>query len=210
MDAEHSEYKGFVNLLLIYTFFYVVTTVTNNYRLKSEFLPIKLLQTMFQGKRRAWLCCSLTSVIFAVPDIVVVGVADLVLILFSFSAFFHEKLVADGYIPRLLTYVAPTLLYAALFSMSYAFTYYRQWPWPQSGSLTMHTIVLFMKMYSYINTNRELALDHTKERPESTVHYPNNITLFNFIDFLLVPTLVYEPDYPRNEQCVSFFLRRWF
>jgi hypothetical protein len=32
-----------------------------------------------------------------------------------------------------------------------------------------------------------------------TVRYPDNVTLVNFLDFLLVPTLVYEAEYPRTD-----------
>ncbi|CAG8660966.1 9871_t:CDS:2, partial [Racocetra fulgida] len=35
--------------------------------------------------------------------------------------------------------------------------------------------------------------------PTNTTNYPNNITFMNFVDFLLVPTLVYELEYPRTE-----------
>ena len=48
-----------------------------------------------------------------------------------------------------------------------------------------------------ITLNQEidiLAVDLTK----STVSFPNNITWLNFIDYMLIPTLVYELEYPRT------------
>ncbi|CAG8476193.1 13681_t:CDS:2, partial [Acaulospora colombiana] len=36
--------------------------------------------------------------------------------------------------------------------------------------------------------------------PAGNISYPNNITITNFVDFLLVPTLVYELEYPRTEK----------
>ncbi|CAG8770235.1 13940_t:CDS:2, partial [Acaulospora morrowiae] len=41
--------------------------------------------------------------------------------------------------------------------------------------------------------------------PAGNISYPNNITIMNFIDFLLVPTLVYELEYPRTEK-----IRPWY
>ncbi|CAJ0753056.1 21154_t:CDS:1, partial [Entrophospora sp. SA101] len=38
--------------------------------------------------------------------------------------------------------------------------------------------------------------------PLGNTQYPNNITVSNFIDFLLVPTLVYELEYPRTKEYV--------
>jgi sterol O-acyltransferase len=36
--------------------------------------------------------------------------------------------------------------------------------------------------------------------PAGNIRYPENVTFPNFIDFLLVPTLVYELEYPRTEK----------
>lgn len=36
--------------------------------------------------------------------------------------------------------------------------------------------------------------------PTGNVKYPDNITISNFVDFLLVPTLVYELEYPRADK----------
>ncbi|CAG8709728.1 6637_t:CDS:2, partial [Acaulospora morrowiae] len=41
--------------------------------------------------------------------------------------------------------------------------------------------------------------------PTGNISYPNNITILNFVDFLLVPTLVYELEYPRTEK-----IRPWY
>ncbi|EGF79799.1 hypothetical protein BATDEDRAFT_33345 [Batrachochytrium dendrobatidis JAM81] len=42
--------------------------------------------------------------------------------------------------------------------------------------------------------------DLEKELIKPNVSFPNNITLWNYIDYLLVPTLVYELSYPRTEK----------
>ncbi|CAG8583509.1 27829_t:CDS:2 [Racocetra persica] len=64
-------------------------------------------------------------------------------------------------------------------------------------------------------TEKLVQLDELKEKiaqvegylagPTKTINYPNNITFMNFVDFLLVPTLVYELEYPRTEK-----IRPWY
>ena len=41
---------------------------------------------------------------------------------------------------------------------------------------------------------------HQQELMNDTVAFPNNVSLWNWVDFLLVPTLVYELSYPRIEK----------
>jgi len=42
----------------------------------------------------------------------------------------------------------------------------------------------------------DLALELAS--PLGNVSYPNNLTLYNFVDFIFCPTLCYELEYPRN------------
>jgi sterol O-acyltransferase len=86
-----------------------------------------------------------------------------------------------------------------------------------------------MKMHSYLSTNLELetfhrkvfqlvgepkrsgrraSIDHEVEELNSFLRngkttYPNNVTFFNFIDYLSLPTLVYELEYPRTDKYAS-------
>ncbi|KAL5536945.1 ARE2 [Sanghuangporus sanghuang] len=41
-------------------------------------------------------------------------------------------------------------------------TYYRRWPWVQSGFFTLHSMVMIMKMHSYMSTNGYLQRLHRK------------------------------------------------
>ncbi|KAK9322428.1 MBOAT, membrane-bound O-acyltransferase family-domain-containing protein [Lipomyces orientalis] len=50
--------------------------------------------------------------------------------------------------------------------------------------------------------HEEIAMCQTELRsslPMSKVMYPNNVTFFNFFDYMMLPTLVYELEYPRTE-----------
>jgi sterol O-acyltransferase len=154
----------------------------------------------------------------------------------------------------------------------------REFQWPQATTLCLHTVVMYMKMHSYLTCNYEFELGRrelervqndisilsgqissgSKERPDSSPSrngrsllgflfgsysnnsasnvasdlrskeerevkllelreheerlnlnlklgpnsYPETFTLANFCDFLLVPTLVYELYYPREERPV--------
>jgi sterol O-acyltransferase len=67
------------------------------------------------------------------------------------------------------------------------------------------------KFDNEVNENeRRQILDQLKEKieqvegylhsPAGNICYPENVTFLNYIDFLLVPTLVYELEYPRTEK----------
>jgi len=90
-------------------------------------------------------------------DLAVLGVADLALVAFTFTAYLHQRLVMAGWLKSPLDVVMQHLQQAALFALAALFIYGRDWPWIQSGTLMMHAITLFMKMHSYTVTNRELA-----------------------------------------------------
>lgn len=46
---------------------------------------------------------------------------------------------------------------------------------------------------------------HITSQGPAKVSYPDNVTLGNFLDYLLIPTLVYELEYPRTEK-----VRLWY
>ncbi|GAA5943472.1 uncharacterized protein JCM15063_006483 [Sporobolomyces koalae] len=46
---------------------------------------------------------------------------------------------------------------AAFLAVAVRWTFHRQWPWVQSGFLTLHTLSMLMKTHSYIATNGELS-----------------------------------------------------
>jgi sterol O-acyltransferase len=50
----------------------------------------------------------------------------------------------------------------------------------------------------YSDMENELTGPQTRK-----LRWPDNITLWNFADYMLIPTLVYELEYPRTDKCVS-------
>ncbi|KAK9433169.1 MBOAT, membrane-bound O-acyltransferase family-domain-containing protein [Lipomyces doorenjongii] len=94
---------------------------------------------------------------------------------------------------------------------------YIDWPWPHSIFFILHTVVHLMKIHSYCFYNGYLSgiyqqlqklpsnsLSDLREQlifeltsPLGNVRYPANLTIGNTIDWLLVPSVCYELEYPR-------------
>ncbi|KAJ2608958.1 Sterol O-acyltransferase 2 (Sterol-ester synthase 2) [Coemansia sp. RSA 1365] len=101
----------------------------------------------------------------------------------------------------------------------------RGWPWSQRCFFALHTVVNWMKVHSYLSTNRHLACSlrtrdelvhqisrkikddkQTQERIQAldaelspyTARFPETQTLANYAMFQLCPVLVYEVEYPRT------------
>ncbi|RMZ77771.1 hypothetical protein DV737_g4186, partial [Chaetothyriales sp. CBS 132003] len=95
------------------------------------------------------------------------------------------------------------------------------WTWTAQVFFELHTLTFLMKMHSYAfynghlcETERRLsALDHPAAEVSSLEHaelateltsplgavtFPQNLTLYNYIDYTLCPTLCYELEYPRT------------
>ncbi|KAJ1957363.1 Sterol O-acyltransferase 2 (Sterol-ester synthase 2) [Linderina pennispora] len=92
----------------------------------------------------------------------------------------------------------------------------RGWPWVQRCFFVLHIVVNWMKMHSYLSTNRMLAgmlrtrtelakkkdsatADLDMALNKTTVSFPASVTLANYVMFQLSPTLVYELEYPRTK-----------
>ncbi|KAJ2809043.1 Sterol O-acyltransferase 2 (Sterol-ester synthase 2) [Coemansia guatemalensis] len=102
----------------------------------------------------------------------------------------------------------------------------RGWPWSQRCFFALHTVVNWMKVHSYLSTNRHLACSlrtrdelennqssqkgdkdkHIQERIQAldaelcpySARFPETQTLANYAMFQLCPVLVYEVEYPRT------------
>ncbi|KAJ1924567.1 hypothetical protein IWQ60_005123 [Tieghemiomyces parasiticus] len=84
---------------------------------------------------------------------------------------------------------------------------------PFLGMCVLATVLVQeLKLISYVLVNRSLRynLAHGLPQPaEYTVRYPANITPHNSLYFAMVPTLCYQPSYPRNQRFRKrFFLKR--
>ena len=78
---------------------------------------------------------------------------------------------------------------------------------PLIGTISeVHAIIVWLKVFSYAFTNRDLRYALLREDPQDEMPalykecpYPRNITLSNLSYFWWAPTLVYQPVYPRTK-----------
>ncbi|KKK18159.1 hypothetical protein ARAM_004527 [Aspergillus rambellii] len=107
---------------------------------------------------------------------------------------------------------------SGLVGTSYIIYYYINHP--GIGTLCeLQVIIVSLKSYSYALTNRDLrramlgssSADFEIPKLYSTCPYPKNITVGNLAYYLLAPTLVYQPVYPRTPRIRwSFVGKRLF
>jgi len=86
------------------------------------------------------------------------AVVDLCLVASTFSALGFAQLLSN----RVFEYCNTGLIIQHVFQFSWlvawiSYIYHREWPWIQSGFLTLHSITMLMKIHSFCATNGEYA-----------------------------------------------------
>ncbi|KAI9364407.1 MBOAT, membrane-bound O-acyltransferase family-domain-containing protein [Zopfochytrium polystomum] len=173
------------------------------------------------------------------------AVSDGFLILSCAMPVLFQKLILYRVIPLDVAYIVQHVWQGVWFGTIVFWTFYRDWPWTQTGFFTLHGISMLMKQHSYMATNTDLHYKHRDlkkkeaelallrsagksgaaeetseaaaarearivsimsdceglraELTRSKVQFPNNINFFNWVDYMLVPTLVYDLEYPRTK-----------
>lgn len=208
-NATNRDFSGFLNLIFLGFSTFIISLIVSNVFEGAAPLDPNLMYHMFS---QAW---------HLLPSL-------FVLVNYMLLAFVLQKLVTAGYIQPNghLSHALQHTLQSGLFAMALGWCWYMNWPMVQTAAFVMEMIVLYMKMHSYIATNRQLAINYTKrlaiaavaaaaaadksqssdggagiteeERADPSC-YPNNVTLYNFWDYLLIPTLVYNTTYPRTK-----------
>ncbi|KAJ1957262.1 Sterol O-acyltransferase 2 (Sterol-ester synthase 2) [Dipsacomyces acuminosporus] len=178
-----------------------------------------------------YLSLSLGSVIFSrAKDLIM---SDLALVLSTFFVVpFVRCLWVGTWQPKWLDPRSPrALVFQAVAEVGWLLCWYlwqgtRGWPWAQRCFFALHTVVNWMKIHSYLSTNRSLAVKlRTHEKLTKAakdgeggasagnaisaldadlcpyaVRFPSNLTVANYCMFQLCPALVYELEYPRTER----------
>jgi len=184
------EYRGWFNLIILGFTTFVVSTVASNAFEKRPPLDGWLFYALSKG-----LISLLPAVCF--------------MIAYSASAFFLQKSITAGWLhsDSYISHILQHVLQSFLFVYAIVVVYHINWPFVQSATFVLEMLVLFMKMHSYIMTNRVLALRYEEKIKKGTLSpqektsptfYPNNCTFVNYVDYMLVPTLIYETYYPRT------------
>jgi sterol O-acyltransferase len=233
---ELPEFRGFITMFWISLFIFGINTVVFHYKKDQTYIRLTIFNTMSK-------------------DLLSFFVSEFFLVLYSFTSFFLHKAIRTGICSLFLGSILKHLLQTVVVLGSILWSLEMEWNWPQTMTFTLHAMVIFMKMHSYLSTNYYFevlhrkykneqkqaesseinfvndgpSIDHSEFRkrtrasltktpetiektnpshsPNSSFHdlskdgveYPENITLSNFVDFLLVPTLVYELKYPRTD-----------
>jgi len=213
LEREQSEYRGFFNLITMGMVFFFLAAQTRH--ILSEGTLVGLQSSWSHFNRYdlfpSWI----------------------LLVTYSFSAFWLQKLVLLRILPRVVVFILRVGIQVAFFVMGTVIAWERKWPFVQTAFFLLELLIILMKMHSYTMTNREydkqlLAQPKKESKEESSdedtsdteepkvkkMKYPNNVTFLNYLDFLMVPTLVYELEYPRTpkirwgyflEKMTSFF-----
>eukprot|EP01117_Protostelium_nocturnum_P014049 TRINITY_DN5308_c0_g1_i1.p1 TRINITY_DN5308_c0_g1~~TRINITY_DN5308_c0_g1_i1.p1 ORF type:complete len:464 (-),score=155.93 TRINITY_DN5308_c0_g1_i1:45-1436(-) len=139
------------------------------------------------------------------------------LVLASFLSPTMEKLVVKQILPYQVVKILHIALQLMLLIGGTVVAVIAKWPLVPTLFYLAEVLIISMKVHSYFYTNRELQLAFQNKEEEivkrSKTQWPENVTYANFLDFLLIPTLVYEIEYPRTneirinyvgEKCLSF------
>eukprot|EP00697_Spironema_sp_BW2_P015919 gnl/Spiro4/6962_TR3611_c0_g1_i1.p1 gnl/Spiro4/6962_TR3611_c0_g1~~gnl/Spiro4/6962_TR3611_c0_g1_i1.p1 ORF type:complete len:519 (+),score=160.66 gnl/Spiro4/6962_TR3611_c0_g1_i1:35-1591(+) len=196
---------GIVNLFAIGLVFCTVTCMYEQWKLTGDFIDLTLLRLLSHD---LWQYFAIV-----IP-----------LCLLSFVVVLIEKarlLTGSKFVERFYGSLTQMLV-VAMFMFAITAVIRGNVAPISSAAVVAECTVLVMKVISYYEMNRRLAVAsrsgqalHRHIIPQNAdadaenttyvipVKYPQNVTFANYLDFLLVPTLVYEPYYPRNKE------RRW-
>ncbi|KAK2463537.1 hypothetical protein APHAL10511_004288 [Amanita phalloides] len=137
-NSMSNEFRGFFTLFWISIFIFAVQTYIHGIETIGRPLDLKFA-TLFS--RHA----------------IALAVSDAVLVLSTFLAVPFAIALKRGWIQYYWTGLVMQHIYQTtiLFS-AIKWTFDRKWPWVQSGFLTLHSLVMIMKMHSYITANGHL------------------------------------------------------
>ncbi|KAI0272515.1 MBOAT, membrane-bound O-acyltransferase family-domain-containing protein [Gloeopeniophorella convolvens] len=133
--SSTNEFRGFFTLFWISLFIFTVRTYIRS--METEGAPLNLrFATMFSRDART------------------LALSDAVLVLSTGICVPFAKAVSRGWIRYYWTgVIMQHILQSFVLFAAIKWTFNRQWPWVQSGFLTLHTLTMIMKMHSYMATN---------------------------------------------------------
>ncbi|GBC48640.2 sterol O-acyltransferase [Rhizophagus irregularis DAOM 181602=DAOM 197198] len=205
LDSHQYPFRGFFTLFWIAMGFYIIQTGVKNFQSAGILLDLTFFRLFSQ-------------------DALGLILSDACMVGSMFFAVLLQKAIAHGWIRWRYT----GMIIQHIFQITFLFvpiywTFFKGWPWVQSGFFVLHTISMLMKLHSYSFYNdekkedeKQQILDQLKSKieqvegylhsPAGNIRYPENVTFANYVDFLLVPTLVYELEYPRTEKIRPWYL----
>ncbi|CAJ0636605.1 10306_t:CDS:2 [Entrophospora sp. SA101] len=192
---ENNDFKprGVFTFFWIAMSFYLMNTGIQNFQTIGQFVGLSFYKLFTK-------------------DFLVLMISDAFMVGSMFFVVILQKLISIGWIRWRYTGMIIQHVFQTIFLfVPIYWSFFRGWPWVQSGFFLLHTISMLMKLHSYsfynVHQLKEVIsqVEGYLKSPLGNTQYPNNITVSNFIDFLLVPTLVYELEYPRTKE-----IRPWY
>ena len=205
---ENHSMRGFFGLFWMVIAYSIIVVAFINY--KYEGYPLSLVSLS-----------QMTENIFGVV------LLDICMVLSLFISIHFQRLLAFGWFSKRIANWIQNSYQLTWFLSFILIVWNSDWQWAQRMCFTMHLISMMMKQHSYLSVNTKLAYLHreyneklaavkrkdkefqldeyTDELHSETCNYPANLTYYNFVDYVLVPTLVYELHYPR-----TLVFRKWF
>lgn len=130
-----NEFRGFFTLFWMSLFLFTVQTYVSSVEANGYALSFAFA-TMFS--RHA----------------VTLALSDLLLVSTTILCVPFAKAISKGWINYYWTgAILQHAFQTCVLLITVTWTFHRQWPWVQSGFLTLHSLVMIMKMYSYISVN---------------------------------------------------------
>lgn len=130
-----NEFRGFFTLFWMSLFLFTLQTYISSVEANGYALSFAFA-TMF----------SRHAVTLALSDLLLVS-ATILCVPFA-------KAISKGWINYYWTgAIIQHIFQTCVLFITVTWTFHRQWPWVQSGFLTLHSIVMIMKMYSFISVN---------------------------------------------------------
>lgn len=214
---NESEFKGFLNLIIVLLITYCFTLPISNYYSKGYLFRMGLFYRMFKDLSVLYLIWPLFH-------------------FWTYTAYLHEIMILKKF-PKFMCYMYNIICqYGILFYATYRCLNY-DLQTPQTLYTLTQALVHFFKMHSYSYTNRDYRENYNQyckllkegkisekkfnvknhennnnssgdenrgfknaEDFKLISSYPNNINFKNFFYFLLAPTFCYQETYPSSGQ----------
>ncbi|KAI9319680.1 MBOAT, membrane-bound O-acyltransferase family-domain-containing protein [Dichotomocladium elegans] len=222
-ETSSDPFRGFYTLFWLVMAVYVIQTAIRCYEQEGVILSLGFFRLFSK-------------------DSLALLISDMTMVATTVSSVLFSKLLIWGVIRYETTgWIVQHFCQALFLFLNIYWTFWRDWPWVQSGFFTLHTIVMMMKMHSYTALNGDLSIKYRRlkylkeyipkgisekkfeadpkqlealevevtfleeELTHGSMRYPDNVTIHNYLDYLLVPSLVYALEYPRTEK-----IRPWY
>ncbi|KAF8634546.1 hypothetical protein AX17_004137 [Amanita inopinata Kibby_2008] len=145
-NSVTNEFRGFFPLFWISIFIFSVQTYVHGIETNGRPLDLEFA-TLFSR------------------DAVAVALSDAVMVLSTTLAVPFAIALKKGWIRYYWTGLVLQHIYQTFILFSaIKWTFDRKWPWVQSGFLTLHSLVMIMKMHSYITANGQLQYASMQSR----------------------------------------------